>query len=209
MQAHEPAEAFLLHFVGDVVGIVQGAVRSFFLAVGKGAHALEACPARELQQFGESLVGLARMSHHERRAQMDAGQLVAKALDEVVGFSLRDGAPHGFEDGVGDVLQRHVEVAADVGVTLHHSQQFPREISGICVVETYPFHPFDVGHSVDEFGDGATTVKVYAVVGQLLGDDVELAHATGHQLAHLIEDVLDGPAVVATGDDGDPSDILM
>ena len=172
-------------------------------AVGKGAHALEACPAGEIQQLLEGFVVLARMSDHESGADMYARHFLAESLDEGVGLLAGDMAPHGCQHGVGDVLEGDVEVAADVLVAVDDGQEFPGEVGRIGIVETNPAYAGDVCHAVDELCDGATVVEVHAVVGELLRDDVKLLDADSHELAHFLEDVLNGAAAVATCDEGD------
>ena len=134
---------------------------------------------------------------------MDSGHLVTKALHEVIGLLTCYVAAHGGEHGAGDVLQCDVEVATYVLMTVHHLQELPREVCGIAVVQAYPAYSFDVGHAVDELGNGTTVVKVDAVIGEFLGYDVELLDALFNELPHLIEYFLHRTALVTAGDEGD------
>ena len=203
LQFHQGVEALLLDFCRDVVGVVSGGVGALFLAVSKGAHAVEPYGAHKVYEFGKFLVGLAGETDHERGADGDAGHLFAELADELVGLGFGGVAAHACQDAVADVLEGDVEVAAHVGVAAHHGQEVHRETGGVGVMQAYPFDPGDAGHAVDEFGQALAAVAVDTVVGEFLGYDLEFPYAAGHEAAHLVEDLVDGAADVVPGDDGD------
>ena len=178
------------------------AIGVLFLRIGKGSHALEACPACELHEFFEVLVGLAGESHHKCCAQMDARHSSSQLLDELDGILTRHVTMHTLEHRVGDVLQGDVEIATHVRLLTHHIEQLHWELVRISVVQTYPLHTRNVGHIADKVSDVALAVEVKTVVGELLGNDLKLAHALGHQSAHLLQDVFLLSAAMTTRDDG-------
>ena len=93
---------------------------------------------------------------------------------------------HGRELGVGDVLERDVEVFADLGLGGHRLDHVLGEGGRIGVVEAHPLDAVDAAQAAQQLGEHAAAVEVEAVVGGVLGDDDQLAHARGGQLARLL-----------------------
>ena len=56
-------------------------------------------------------------------------------------------------------------------------------------METYPLNTGDFCHTFNEFRYMLFTVEIYAIVGQLLCNDIKLFRTTLHQLAYLVEDI--------------------
>ena len=109
---------------------------------------------------------------------------------------------HSFQNGIADVLQRNVEVFADVGALPDHVEELHREVVGIGVVETDPTHTRHIGHTRDELRDVAFAVNIHTVVGQFLCDDLYLRYSLSHQFPHLLQDFVHRPTLVRTCDDG-------
>ena len=55
-------------------------------------------------------------------------------------------------------------------------------------METYPLNTGDFCHTFNEFRYMLFTVEIYAIVGQLLCNDIKLFRTIFHQLAYLVED---------------------
>ena len=83
----------------------------------------------------------------------------------------------------------------------HHIEQIERELVRISIVQTDPLHTRNIRHAAYEFGDVMLAVQVHAVVGELLGDDLEFLHTIGYQLAHLVEDFIHRTGNVLASDD--------
>ena len=113
LQRHRAVPAGLLHLGGNLVGHLGGA-RAFFLRVAEDAEALELRLADEVAQFVDVGLGFAGEADDEGRAQRDAGDAGADALDEVADVGAARLALHRVEHVVADVLQRHVDVAGDL-----------------------------------------------------------------------------------------------
>ena len=68
-------------------------------------------------------------------------------------------------------------------------------------MQSDPLYTLNVGHSFYEFGNVLTTVQINAVVGQLLGDNLQLSYSLTNQPAHLIEYLVHRSAPVAARND--------
>ena len=69
-------------------------------------------------------------------------------------------------------------------------------------MQPYPLHTRYVGHARHEFGYPLVSVRVHAIVCKLLRYHLKLLRAVGHQLPHLVENLVHGPAHVSAGHDG-------
>ena len=178
-----------------------GAVGSFFLRVGKGAHALKSLFAYEVEKFVEILICLAWESDHQRSADVNAWHAFADSLQQIDGFLLRYVAMHAGEHVVADVLEGNVEIFAYVWLLAHHVQKIHRELVWISVMQANPFHAWNISHLADEFGNMMLAVNIYAVVGEFLSDNLKLLHAFCHQFAHLLQNLFLRTGNMLAGDD--------
>ena len=96
------------------------------------------------------------------------------------------------------MLEGDIEILTDVGVLPHHSQQVPREVCRIGIVQSDPRHPRDISHLLNQFGNMLTTIDIHTIIGQFLGNDIEFLCALLHQLAYLIKNLLHRTTLVST-----------
>ena len=99
-------------------------------------------------------------------------------------------AQHGRELGVGDVLEGDIEVLADLGLGGHHLDDILGEGGRIGVVEADPLDAVDAAQPPQQFGQHAFAVEVETVVGGVLRDDDQFAHAPLSQFAGLLLELL-------------------
>ena len=149
----------------------------------------------------EVFLSLARESHHQSGTDMNARHTLTDGLEQFDGFLLAHVAMHSVEHIVADMLQSDVKILAYVWLLAHHIEQIKRELVRISIVQTDPLHTRNIRHAADEFGDVMLAVQVHAVVGELLGDNLEFLHTIGYQLAHLVEDFIHRTGNVLAGDD--------
>ena len=167
-----------------------GSKSAIFLGVGKGSHSVELGPADKFLQLLKFRLAFAWKSHHQRGSDVDARHFTSQLLDELVGVFLIDIASHVGKDAGADVLKRDVEILADVLLLSHHSEQVHREVLGIGIVQTYPFHSLNVSHPFNEFRNLLLAVEVDAVVGEFLCNDLKLFHSLSHQVLHFCQNLL-------------------
>ena len=84
------------------------------------------------------------------------------------------------------------------------SISFVGEVDRIGVEDANPLDAVDLVQLAEQLGQADVAVEVEAVVGRVLGDEDQLAHAVGGQLARLAEHFLDrlGDVLAAHAGDG-------
>ena len=92
------------------------------------------------------------------------------------------------QHAVVDVLQRHVDVRHDPLRRGDGVDQFVGHVHRVEVHEPNPIEAFDLFQLAKQLGQPRLAVEVHAVVGRVLGDDHQLAHAIGRQFAGFGDD---------------------
>ena len=69
--------------------------------------------------------------------------------------------------------------------------QLVGEVVRVVVEDADPVDPLDLVELAEQLGEPGPAVEVDAVIGHVLGDEVQLADAVGGQLAGLLDDLLD------------------
>ena len=173
-----------------------GRIGSLLLGVGEDPEAVETHLADKVEQLRKVGLRLARIAHQQGRAQRQVGNCPAQTADQLHRLGLRVAAVHGRKLGVGDMLEGDVEVFADLGFGSHHLDHVVGEGRRVGVVEADPRDPLDAAEAAQQLAEHAAPVEVDAVVGRILGDDDQLAHAGrgelpgfGFELLHRNRDV--------------------
>src|SRR5207248_11536874 len=118
------------------VEIVGG--RSFLAPELEDADALESHLFHEFAQLFELRVGLAGKTDDEAGAEDEIGYPLAKLLDELAQEGGVATALHAAQHRIADVLERHVEIAGQVGLRRERVDELVGKISRIGVVEAQP-----------------------------------------------------------------------
>ena len=179
---------------------MQLAVGAFFLRVGESSHALKSGFLHEVYQLVEVFLRFTGKSHHQRSPDGDTRHAPSDFFQQGDGLLARHVAQHGFQHVVGDMLQGYIQVFADVVVPVHHVEKFQRELVGIGIMKSDPFHALDVGNTLNEVSDMMLSVEVHAVIGQFLLDHLEFLHALAHEISHFLQDFLLGAAMMTASD---------
>jgi hypothetical protein len=79
------------------------------------------------------------------------------------------------------VLERHVEVFADVVVAGDGFEESAGNAVGIGVEEAEPAQAVDAGERVEQGGEAVLEAEVFAVAGGVLADEGDLANAAGDE----------------------------
>ena len=149
LDRHEAIGAIGLHLGRDVVfGVVGAGI--FFVGVLEYAQPLEAHVAYEITELLEFRFGLAGVADEHRGANADLRHPAADFRDQLPGLGLGDLAAHAVQDGVGGVLQRHIQVVANLFALGHHVEDLQRKLAGIGVVEADPLDTVHVGQGVEQ-----------------------------------------------------------
>jgi hypothetical protein len=80
------------------------------------------------------------------------------------------------------VLERQVEIFADVVVLRDRLEQFAGDAVGISVEKTEPLEVRDAGEPIEEGGETVAEAEVFAVAGGVLADESDFADAAGNEL---------------------------
>ncbi len=98
---------------------------------------------------------------------------------------------HHLEHPVVDVLERHVQVRQDLGTARQDIIKVVGEVVRVVVEDPDPVEPVDLVELAEQLGQPGPPVQVHAVIGHVLGDQVQLADAVGGEFAGLLDDALD------------------
>ena len=144
----------------------------------------------ELMKIVHVRVGLAGEPHDERRAERDPGHAAADAREQrIVGLS-RPRALHPFEHGVRRVLQRQIDVLADLLAVGHGAQRPVVNRRRVQVEQTDPFEAPDRVQIAQQSGERAAFAAVDAVERGVLRDEQQLLHAARRQGLRFAHDGL-------------------
>ena len=199
----------LLHLAGH---------RAVFTRVGEDAQALEAGLLDEVDQRLEMGGALAGEPDDERGPQRDARDARADAGDQIPDVLARGLAAHPGQHVVVDVLERHVDIPGDLRAFGNGPDQLVGPVGRVGVEQADPevaLQRVQLAQQraqrggIDRQGlrgrlealrrrNGPAVVgpQVEAVVGRILRDEVQLAHAVGDQGLGLGHDVGLSPAPV-------------
>ena len=106
-------------------------------------------------------------------------------------------ALHTAQHVVRNVLQGNVQIVADILLLTHDAQKVPWKMSRIGIVQSNPLHSGNVRHLLNELSDMLLAVNIDTIVGQFLGNNLELLGALTDQIAHLLQNVFHRTTLVA------------
>ena len=128
---------------------------------------------------------LAGEADDEAGAEGDAGDGGANFLEGLQEDIGAGAALHGFEHGGRGVLERDVEIFADVVVLRDGVEQLAGDAVGVGVEEAEPAQAVDAGELVEEGGEAVFDAEIFAVAGGVLADEGDFLDAAGDELAGL------------------------
>ena len=115
-------------------------------------------------------------------------------------------ALHALEDGGRGVLQRHVEVFADVVVAGDGFEQAAGDAVGIGVEEAQPAEALDCGRGVEESGEAVFEAEVFAVTGGVLADEGDFPDAVRDELLGFGDDGFEAAGAEFAAEVGDDAE---
>mmetsp|Transcript_21549 Transcript_21549/g.51418 ORF Transcript_21549/g.51418 Transcript_21549/m.51418 type:complete len:364 (+) Transcript_21549:465-1556(+) len=185
----------------DLVGELgrRGAV---LLRVDKGAHPLEAEAPDKVHQVPVLLVCLAREAGDEGRAHGEPRDAAAQFVEEVLRV-LPWRAVHREQHEVVDVLERHVDVLADLGVGGDLIDERLGEVGRVRVQNAYPAEALDGAEVPQQLGEAVPLPRVHPILVCVLGDEVQFLRAGVDQALRLPQDVGVALGAEAAAESGD------
>src|SRR5262249_36431843 len=150
-------------------------------------EALEAGALDEVEEVLELLLGLAGESDDESGADRDAGNAGANPGDEILDVLAAGLTAHHLEHARVNVLQRHVDVSANLVARGDGGDELIAPVGRVRVKEADPEIAFDLLQFVEQVHErdaagrvdllarpGFFLPEVHAEVGGVLGDEVDL-----------------------------------
>ena len=92
------------------------------------------------------------MAYNHGSPERHTGNPLPELAHQFPGPCSVDLAAHHPKNLVRDVLQRDIEILADLGVGRHLIEHILREISGIGIMDTYPLNPIHSGEPAYQLG---------------------------------------------------------
>ena len=181
------------------------------MGVVEDAEPVELRFGDEVLEDGEIFGRLSRKTDNEAGAEGDAGDSGAdlgERLEEDVGACA---ALHALEDIGRGVLERKVEVLADIVVARDGFEQLASDAIGIGVEESEPLEVRNAGEGVEEGSETVAEAEVFAVAGGVLTDEGDLANATGDELLGFSDNRLEAAGTefaAQVGDDAEGAGVV-
>src|SRR5262249_18016641 len=149
--------------------------RVLLLRVGEHADVRELGFLQEPDQLVDVRFRLAGEAYDERRTECDPGDGGPDAGQEPADGRPAALAAHRAQHAIADVLQRHVEVAADGGLVRDHLEELVGDRARVGVEEPEPAYiGYADGERAQQRGERRAVATVAAVRRQVLGDEVQL-----------------------------------
>mmetsp|Transcript_48823 Transcript_48823/g.122269 ORF Transcript_48823/g.122269 Transcript_48823/m.122269 type:complete len:302 (+) Transcript_48823:78-983(+) len=102
------------------------------------ANVVKRVPLDELRELIEVILRLSRKPHHQAGPHRHIGHLGPQLREQALNLTLGRPTPHTAQHSVADVLQRHVEVAAQSPVGCHELDELVVYLVGIDIQESQP-----------------------------------------------------------------------
>ena len=150
--------------------------------------------------YDEVVFRFARESGDERRADGDARDAVADVLNQPPHRGAVALAAHGAQHPVADVLQRHVDVRADLLLAGDRIEQLVGDVTRVVVEQPDPAQPIDLHQLTQQAAQRRAVAPIAAVGGQILCDEVELDDAVVRQRRGFGKHRVERPALVTAAD---------
>ncbi len=104
------------------------------------------------------------------------------------------------------MLERDVEIFADVVVLGDCLEELAGDAVGVGVEEAEPAEAWDAGELVEECGEAVLDAEVFAVAGGVLADEGDLLNAAGDELARFGDDRLEAAGTEFSAQIGDDAE---
>ena len=124
---------------------------------------VEAVVVDEAAQLVDVRIRLAGESDDERRAERDAGHAGANAGEQLVVFLTRPGPLHPLEHGIRRVLERQIDVFADLVALGHRRERLIVDRGGVEVEQPNPLQAVDRVELAQQPRERAALLPVDAV----------------------------------------------
>src|SRR5208282_5003474 len=167
--------------------------RALFIGVVEYAQPVEPRLADELLQNFKVRGGFAGEADDEGCTQSDAGHRSAHLLQSLLENLSSRPALHPLQNVGRSVLQRHVEIFANVVVLRDRFEQLSRNSVRISVKEAQPAQALDACQRVQQGYQSIFKAQIFAIASRILPDQRDLLNAACHESPRLGNDRLEAP----------------
>ena len=140
------------------------------------------------------------MAHYHCCTQHNARNFSAKAGDELAGPGPVDLAAHILQNHIRDMLERNVQILADLRIACHLLQHILRKAVRVRVVDTNPFDLLYLGQPLYEFSQSTPAIEVKTVIGSILGNQHQFLDSSCCKLTRLLDQLFHRDGTVASAD---------
>src|SRR5712692_5364282 len=154
---------------------------AFLVGVTERTHPVKFHLADKLAQLVELFLGFPGKARDERRAQRNAGNGAAHLLNRSQKNIRASAALHALQHSWRRVLQRHIDVRANLAMRGDGFEQTAGDLVGISVEKANPAHLFDASQLFQQQCKAILEAKLLAVAGRVLANQRDFAHAGAGQ----------------------------
>ena len=201
LQLHELSPALLFYFLRDLV--FHGRCRSVILpGIRKDAQTVKFRCVHKFQQFPVILLRLSGKSGNQGCPQGDIRNFPAQGADDI--FKIFSGCPppHAFQNPVAGMLDRQIQVMADLRLLLHGLNQFRINLLGITVQDPDPAQPRNPAQLPKEQVQRFFPVKIPSVHRGFLRYQDQFFYPLVSHVPGFFQQFLHGDAAVAAPQPG-------
>ena len=153
--------------------------------ISEHSHAVKLGCLDELAQLLKIGIGLAREADDKRRANPNAGHRFSHPLHQPQEYIARRAALHSLQDVGAGVLQRDIDVAANLVVLGDRIQQALADAVRVGIEKTNPARLFDARQAVEQRRQTVLDAQIFAIRRRILANQVDLSHAALEQSLRL------------------------
>src|SRR5512133_1859102 len=139
----------------------------------------------KLHQSVEIINRFTGEADYQRGTQCNRRNFTAQLGDQVTDLLFAAPPLHGLENRVADMLNRYIQILANLGFIADQLYQAVRNAVGGGIQQTDPAQPVNSGQAANQGFQGRTILHVAAVAGNILGDHVDFLDPTGDQYFSL------------------------
>ena len=140
-------------------------IGSLFFRISKGSHTLKTLLTYKIHQFVKVFLSLTWETNHQCSTDMNSWHTLTDSLQEIYCLLLGHMTVHTGKHVITDMLQRYIKILADICFLAHHIEQIHRELIRISIMQSNPFHAWNISHFADKLCDMMLAIKVNTIIG--------------------------------------------
>ena len=159
----------------------------FLLRISENTHAIEFYGFHKICKFLKIFFGFPWKSRDKRRPDMNVWNFRSEPLNRFANRLRSRMTVHIGKNAVADVLQRNVQVIADLFFASDRLDQFLCNFVFIAVQKAYPADSFDAAEFSEQLRQNQISVQIDAVSRHILSDENQFRTAFGREELNALE----------------------